>query len=456
MPIKFTHLHVHSHYSLLDGLAKVPDLVAHAKKLGMDSIAITDHGVLYGAVEFYKAARKAGIKPILGVETYVAPHDRFSKEGNERYYHLILLAENNTGWKNIMKLVTKAHLEGFYYRPRVDKDLLRENHEGIIALSACLGGEIGQALLSGRFEDAKTIAHEYEDIFGKGNYFLEIQKHPHLPDSEKIESALVRLSAETGIPLVATQDSHYIHSEEAEYHDVLLAVQTGNQLSDDDRMSMKEDDFSVLSPEAMAEKFSFVPDAIARTAEIAARCNVELELVPPYGKSGYLLPEFPKPDGKTANAYLRELIEERLPKKFPLEKQTPEMRERLEYETLVIEKTGFADYFLIVQDLIHWAKMHGIAVGPGRGSAAGSLVSYVLDITNLNPLTYNLLFERFLNPERISMPDIDIDFSDVRRDEVLAYARQKYGEDRVARIITFGTMAAPWDTPTRSATRSQN
>ncbi len=442
MPIKFTHLHVHSHYSLLDGLAKVPDLVAHAKKLGMDAIAITDHGVLYGAVEFYKAARKAGIKPILGVETYVAPHDRFSKEGNERYYHLILLAENNTGWKNIVKLVTKAHLEGFYYRPRVDKDLLRENHEGIIALSACLGGEIGQALLSERFEDAKKIAHEYEDIFGKGNYFLEIQKHPHLPDSEKIESALVKLSAETGIPLVATQDSHYIHSEEAEYHDVLLAVQTGNQLSDDDRMSMKEDDFSVLSPEAMAEKFSFVPDAIARTNEIAARCNVELELVPPYGKSGYLLPEFPKPDGKTANAYLRELIEERLPKKFPIEKQTSEMRERLEYETLVIEKTGFADYFLIVQDLIHWAKVHGIAVGPGRGSAAGSLVSYVLDITNLNPLTYNLLFERFLNPERISMPDIDIDFSDVRRDEVLAYARQKYGEDRVARIITFGTMAA--------------
>ncbi len=453
---KFTHLHVHSHYSLLDGLAKIPELVARTKKLGMDSIALTDHGVLYGAVEFYKIAKKAGIKPILGVETYVAPRDRFSKEGNERYYHLILLAENNTGWKNIVKLVTKAHLEGFYYRPRIDKDLLRENHEGIIALSACLGGEIGQALLSDRFEEAKKIAAEYESILGKGNYFLEIQKHLHIPDSEKIESALVRLSKETGIPLVATQDSHYIDSTDAEYHDVLLAVQTGNKLSDDDRMSMKEDDFSVLSPEEMAEKFAHIEGAVERTAEIAARCNVELELIPPYGKGSYLLPEFPKPDGKTANAYMRELTMELLPKKFPSfappngtskgkppeDAESKTVLERLEYELGVIEKTGFADYFLIVQDLIHWAKVHGIAVGPGRGSAAGSLVSYVLDITNINPLTYNLLFERFLNPERISMPDIDIDFSDVRRDEVLAYAREKYGEDRVARIITFGTMAA--------------
>ncbi len=439
---KFTHLHVHSHYSLLDGLAKVPDLVARAKEFGMDAIALTDHGVLYGAVEFYKTAKKAGIKPILGVETYVAPRDRFSKEGSERYYHLILLAENNTGWKNIVKLVTKAHLEGFYYRPRIDKDLLREHHEGVIALSACLGGEVDQALLAGRQDEAERVAHEYEEIFGKGNYFLEIQKHPHIEDSEKIEAGLIALSEKTGIPLVATQDSHYIHSDEAEYHDVLLAVQTGNKLSDDDRMSMKMDDFSVLSPEEMFKKFAHVPGAAERTAEIAERCNVEIDLIPPYGHGTYLLPEFPKPDGKSANAYLRELIEERLPKKFPPEKQTPEMRQRLEYETQVIEKTGFADYFLIVQDLIHWAKTHGIAVGPGRGSAAGSLVSYVLDITNLNPLTYNLLFERFLNPERISMPDIDIDFSDVRRDEVLAYAREKYGEDRVARIITFGTMAA--------------
>ena len=431
---KFIHLHVHSHYSLLDGLAKIPDLVKRTKELGMDAIALTDHGVLYGAVEFYKAAKKAGVKPILGVETYVAPRDRFSREGNEHYYHLILLAENNTGWKNIVKLVTKAHLEGFYYRPRVDKDLLREHHDGVIALSACLGGEIGRALVAEKFDEAKRIAAEYESIFGKGNYFLEIQKHPHIPDSEKIESALVKLSEVTGIPLVATQDSHYIHSDDAEYHDVLLAVQTGNQLSDDDRMSMKEDDFSVLSPETMAEKFSFVPGAVARTAEIAARCNVELEL------GTTLLPKFPTPDGKSANAYLRELIEERLPQRFSTE--TPEVRERLEYEVGVIEKTGFADYFLIVQDLIQWAKLHGIAVGPGRGSAAGSIISYILGITEINPLTYNLLFERFLNPERIQMPDIDIDFSDIRRDEVLAYAREKYGEDHVARIITFGTMAA--------------
>jgi DNA polymerase-3 subunit alpha len=444
-PIKFTHLHTHSHYSLLDGLTKVNEMVARAKETGMDSIALTDHGVLYGAVEFYKLARKHGIKPILGVEAYIAPRDRFSKENGERYNHLILLCENETGWKNLIKLVSKAHLEGFYYKPRMDKDLLREYHEGLIALSACLGGEVARALAADRYEEAKHIALEYQEIFGKGNYFLEIQKHPGIPESEKIEPMLVKLSEETGIPFVATQDSHYTHSEDAEYHDVLLAVQTGNQLTDDDRMTMKSDDFSILSPEAMAEKFSHIPggpEAIARTHEIAERCNVELELIPPYGHGTYLLPEFPKPDGKTANVYMRELIEERLSNKYPPEKQTKEMRDRLEYEIGVIEKTGFADYFLIVQDLIHWAKVHGIAVGPGRGSAAGSIVSYVLDITDIDPLAYGLLFERFLNPERISMPDIDIDFADSRREEVLAYARQKYGEDHVARIITFGTMAA--------------
>lgn len=441
---KFTHLHTHSHYSLLDGLSKVPELVAQTRELGMDSLALTDHGVLYGSIEFYKAARKAGIKPILGVETYVAPRDRFSKEANERYYHLILLAENSVGWNNLMKLVSKAHLEGFYYKPRVDRDLLREHHEGLIALSGCLGGEIGQCLLAGKFEEAKARALEYREIFGvnangQPNYFLEIQKHPNVAESEKIESLLVRLSAETGIPLVATQDSHYIHADDAQYHDVLLAVQTGNKLSDDDRMSMKEDDFSLLSPEAMLEKFASIPgghEAVERTAEIAARCNVEIEI----GK--VLLPDFPKPAGKTANGYLRELIEERMPRKIPSEAQTKEVHDRLEYELSVIEKTGFADYFLIVQDLIQWAKAHGIAVGPGRGSAAGSLISYLLDITDIDPLRYNLLFERFLNPERIQMPDIDIDFADTRRDEVLAYAREKYGEDHVARIITFGTMAA--------------
>jgi DNA polymerase-3 subunit alpha len=438
-PIKFTHLHTHSHYSLLDGLTKVNEMVARAKETGMDSIALTDHGVLYGAVEFYKLARKHGIKPILGVEAYIAPRDRFSKENGERYNHLILLCENEVGWKNLIKLVSKAHLEGFYYKPRMDKDLLREYHEGLIALSACLGGEVARALTADRYEEAKHIALEYQEIFGKGNYFLEIQKHPGIPESEKIEPMLVKLSEETGIPFVATQDSHYTHSEDAEYHDVLLAVQTGNKLTDDDRMSMKSDDFSILSPEAMLTKFSSIPggpEAIARTHEIAERCNVELEL------GHTLLPDFPKPAGKTANAYLRELIEERIQKKYPPEKQTKEMRERMEYEIGVIEKTGFADYFLIVQDLIRWAKMHGIAVGPGRGSAAGSIVSYTLDITDIDPLKYGLLFERFLNPERIQMPDIDIDFADTRREEVLAYAREKYGEDHVARIITFGTMAA--------------
>jgi DNA polymerase III subunit alpha len=447
---KFTHLHVHSHYSLLDGLSKIDDLVKYAKELGMDSIALTDHGVLYGAVEFYKSAKKNGVKPILGVETYVAPRDRFSKDSNEKYNHLILLCENATGWKNLIKLVSKAHLEGFYYKPRVDKDLLRECHEGLIALSACLGGEIAQLLLAaaqegeprpgrGKFDEAKKCALDYQELFGAGNYFLEIQKHPHVPESEKLEPLLIKLSEATGIPLVATQDSHYLRSADAEYHDVLLAVQTGNQLSDDDRMTMKEDDFSILSPEAMAEKFAHIQggiEAVERTTEIAARCNFDLEL----GKT--LLPDFPKPEGVTANQYLRELIDKLLPKKFPPEAQTKEVKDRLTYEIGVIEKTGFADYFLIVQDLIAWAKAHGIAVGPGRGSAAGSIVSYVLGITDINPLTYNLLFERFLNPERIQMPDIDIDFSDVRRDEVLAYAREKYGEDHVARIITFGTMAA--------------
>ena len=436
---KFTHLHTHSHYSLLDGLSKIPELIKRTKELGMDSIALTDHGVLYGAVEFYKAAKKHGIKPILGVEAYVAPRDRFSKENNERYYHLILLAENQTGWKNLIKLVSQAHLEGFYYRPRVDKDLLREHHEGLIALSACLGGEIDSYLLAGRYEEAKKCALEYQELFGKGNYFLEVQKHPHVADSEKIEPLIVRLSEETGISLVATQDSHYLRPDDRDYHDVLLAVQTGNKLSDDDRMTMREDDFSLSSIEAMTEKFSSVRGgeaAVERTADIAARCNVELDL------NQTLLPNFPKPDGKTANDYLRELTEERLPKKIPAEQQTKEVRERLEYELSVIEKTGFADYFLIVQDLIQWAKQHGIAVGPGRGSAAGSLVSYALDITDIDPLKYNLLFERFLNPERIQMPDIDIDFADTRRDEVLAYARERYGEEHVARIITFGTMAA--------------
>lgn len=432
---KFAHLHIHSHYSLLDGLTKIDELVNRVKELGMDSVALTDHGVLYGSIEFYKKAKKEGIKPILGVEAYVAPKSRTSKEASEWYYHLILLAENLQGWKNIIKLVTLAHLEGFYYRPRLDKELLRAHHEGIIATSACLGGEIDQALLQGDFAKAKQVALEYEDIFGKGNFFIEIQQHPHIKDSVKIWNDIIKLSRDTGIPLVATQDSHYARPEDADYHDILLAVQTGSRLSDDDRLSLKEDDFSISSPEVMLERFAEIPEAVDNTVKIAERCNVTLEL----GK--ILLPEFPKPPGKDRDEYLRELVEERIPSRYSNEVPA-EIRERIEYELGVIQKTGFADYFLIVQDLVNWAKDHGISVGPGRGSAAGSLVSYVLRITDIDPLKYGLLFERFLNPERIQMPDIDIDFADTRRDEVLAYARERYGADKVAQIITFGTMAA--------------
>jgi DNA polymerase-3 subunit alpha len=434
---KFVHLHTHSHYSLLDGLAKIDDLIKVAKENGMDAMAITDHGVMYGAIEFYKKARAAGIKPILGIEAYVAPKSRTERESSsDRYFHLILLAENNTGWKNLIKLSTISHTEGFYYKPRMDKEILRKYHEGIIALSACLGGEIGSSLLAGNYEGARAVAVEYRDIFGEGNFFLEIQKHPHIPDSEKVEADILRLSKDTGIALVATQDSHYARKEDGEYHDVLLAVQTGNKLSDDDRLSLKVDDFSVASPETMSEKFAFAPAALEETLKIAERCNVTIEL------GHVLLPDFPKPEGVTANEYLRRLVDERIGSRFTAELQTQEVRDRVSYEMGVIEKTGFADYFLIVQDLINWAKTHGIAVGPGRGSAAGSIVSYILGITDLNPLQYGLLFERFLNPDRIQMPDIDIDFADRRRDEVLSYAKQKYGEDHVAQIITFGTMAA--------------
>lgn len=436
MRSRFVHLHTHSHYSLLDGLGKIPELIARAKELGMDALALTDHGNLHGSIEFYELATKAGIKPILGMEAYIAPKSRTDRVPGEKYFHLVLLAENKQGWDNLVKLSSRANLEGYYYKPRVDREILREHHEGIIALSACIGGDVNTALLQGRLEDAEALAYEYQDIFGTGNFFLEIQEHPNLPEAITVRERAITLSKKTGIPLVATADLHYIRSEDAEYHDVLLAVQTGSQVSDTKRMSMMSDDFSMASPDAMANMFADVPEALENTVKIAERCNVQLELGTP------LLPKFKTPNGETANDYLELLVEERMSLRYPGREQDTVVRERLAYELGVIERTGFADYFLIVSDLVNWARTQGISVGPGRGSAAGSLVSYVLGITNVEPLQWDLLFERFLNPERIEMPDIDLDFADTRRDEVLDYARRLYGADHVAQIITFGTMAA--------------
>lgn len=437
--MRFVHLHTHSHYSLLDGLAKIDDLIGRAKELEMKFLALTDHGNLYGAIEFYKKALKAEIKPILGIEAYIAKGSRhekqYSKNDGRNYFHLILLCENNLGWKNLLQLTTKANLEGFYYKPRMDKELLRQHHEGLIALSACPAGEIPQLISNNNLEEAEKTIREYQDIFGKENFFLEIGHHPNIPEVAKISEELKKLSQKTGAPLVATQDIHYIKSEDADYHDILLAIQTGNTIEDEDRLSIKIDDFSMRSQEEMVEFFKDFPEAIENTVKIAERCNINLPL------HQILLPEFSLPENKTsAIEYLKKLAMEKITDRFST--ADAKVMERLDYELGVIEKTGFADYFLIVQDFVNWAKERGIVVGPGRGSAAGSLVSYVLGITDIDPLKYDLLFERFLNPDRISMPDIDLDFTDARRDEVFAYIRQKYGEDRVAQIITFGTMAA--------------
>lgn len=402
----------------------------------MDALAITDHGNLYGAIEFYKKAKKAGIKPILGVEAYMAPNGRHNKRNkiDDRYYHLVLLAENNAGWKNLIQLITKANLEGFYYKPRIDKEILRQYSEGIIGLSACPFGEIGQALINNKFNEGKKIALEYQEIFGKGNFFLEIGHHPGIPDVKKANEEIVKLSKETGIDIVATQDIHYLKSEDAKYHDILLAVQTGNTINDPDRLTLKDDDFSLRSPEQMQEFFEDMPEILENTAKIADRCNVEIQL------NKIHLPKFPLPETENAEIYLEKLIKEKFPYRYP--ELTEEVQKRLEYELEIIKKTGFVDYFLIVQDFVNWAKERGIAVGPGRGSAAGSIISYILGITDLDPLKYGLLFERFLNPDRIQMPDIDLDFTDTRRDEVFGYLQEKYGLNHVAHIITFGTMAA--------------
>ncbi|TSC83160.1 MAG: Uncharacterized protein G01um101419_206 [Parcubacteria group bacterium Gr01-1014_19] len=428
---KFTHLHTHSHYSLLDGLAKIDDLVKRAKELGMDSLALTDHGNLYGAIEFYKAAKAAGIKPIIGVEAYIMPE---KENTSDRYFHMILLCQNETGWKNLLKLITHANLEGFYYKPRINKDFLRKHSEGLIALSACLSGEVGRNILNHQLAEAERAALDYESIFGKGKFFLETGHHPGIKETIKVHHGVVELSKKTGIPLIATHDIHYLHHADAKYHDILLAVQTGNKLDDPDRLSLKDDDFSMRSPEEMAEMFKDTPEAISNTQVVADQCNLEIEL------NKIRLPKFEVPEGETNNSYMRKLVMERLAYRYPNPSQ--EIKDRIEFELSVVEKMGFADYFLIVQDFINWAKDRGIVVGPGRGSAAGSILSYILKITDIDPIKYDLLFERFLNPDRIQMPDIDVDITDRRRDEVFGYLTEKYGADRVAHIITFGTMAA--------------
>ena len=434
--MEFTHLHVHTEYSLLDGSNKIKEYVARVKELGMDSAAITDHGVMYGVVDFYRAAREAGINPILGCEVYVAPGSRFDREvgsGDDRYYHLVLLAENNQGYSNLMKIVSKAFVEGFYYKPRVDLKLLEKYHEGIIALSACLAGEVARYLARGMYEDAKIAALRYQDIFGKGNFFLELQDHG-IPEQQTVNQQLLRMHRETGIDLVATNDVHYTMAEDAEPHDVLLCLQTQKKLNDENRMRYEGGQYYVKSPEEMARLFPYALEALENTHKIALRCHVEIE----FGVTK--LPKYDVPDGLTSWEYLNKLCHEGLEQRYhPV---TDALKKRLDYELSTIKNMGYVDYFLIVWDFIKYARDNDIMVGPGRGSAAGSLVAYTLGITQLDPIRYDLLFERFLNPERVSMPDIDVDFCFERRQEVIDYVRRKYGDDCVVQIVTFGTLAA--------------
>ena len=434
--MNFTHLHVHTEYSLLDGSAKIPELIKRVKELGMDSIAITDHGVMFGVIDFYRAAKAEGIKPIIGCEVYVAPGSRFDKEvsvSDDKYHHLVLLAENETGYFNLIKIVSKGFVDGYYYKPRVDMEVLSQYHEGIIALSACLAGEVPRLLVRGMYESACDVALRYEKIFGKGNYFLELQDHG-ISEQGYVNQQLVRMSRELDIPLVATNDIHYIYAEDAKAHDVLLCIQTQKKVSDENRMRYTGGQYYCKSAEEMAALFSYAPEAVENTHKIAQRCNVEIE----FGVTK--LPKYEVPKGYDSKSYLYYLCEEGLNKRYP--DCDEEKRERLSYELSVIEKMGYVDYFLIVWDFINYAKKNGIAVGPGRGSAAGSIVAYCLEITDIDPIKYNLIFERFLNPERVSMPDIDIDFCYERRGEVIDYVVKKYGTDRVVQIVTFGTMAA--------------
>lgn len=432
----FTHLHVHTEYSLLDGSNKIKELIARVKELGMDSVAITDHGVMYGVIDFYKEAQKQGIHPVIGCEVYVAPGSRFDKSGNmssNRYHHLVLLAENDTGYHNLMKIVSKGFTEGFYYKPRVDKELLKEYHEGIIALSACLAGEIPDALRKGLYQTALNAAQEMSEIFGEDHFYLELQDHG-IPDQKTVNQGLLRLAKDTGLELVATNDIHYTLAEDAQAHDVLLCIQTGKKVADTDRMRYEGGQYYVKSPEEMASLFPYAREAIENTHKIAMRCHVDIEF------GHYKLPEFPVPEGYDSWEYLQKLVWDGFYERYP--QADEKLKERVSYELNTIKTMGFVDYFLIVWDFIHYAKEHDIMVGPGRGSAAGSIVSYCLDITTLDPIRYNLLFERFLNPNRVTMPDIDVDFCFERRQEVIDYVVRKYGKERVVQIVTFGTMAA--------------
>ena len=445
--MSFTHLHVHTEFSLLDGSSKIKEITKRAKELGMDSLAITDHGVMYGAIDFYRAALANGIKPIIGCEVYVAPGSRFDKEANageDRYYHLILLAENNKGYANLCKIVSKGFVDGFYYKPRVDYEVLREFHEGIICLSACLAGEVQRFLARGDYQAGKEAALRYLDIFGKDNYFLELQDHG-IPEQKTVNQQLLRLSDELGVDLVCTNDVHYTYADDVEAHDILLCIQTGKKKSDEDRMRYEGGQYYLKSPEEMADLFKYAPQALENTEKIAKRCNVTFE----FGVTK--IPSFPVPKGYTSWTYLKELCENGLHKRYPVFKgekdencklSREELEDRLNYELNTIKSMGYIEYFLIVWDFIHFAKSSGIAVGPGRGSAAGSIVSYCLEITDIEPMRYNLIFERFLNPERVSMPDIDVDFCIERRQEVIDYVGRKYGKDHVAQIVTFGTLKA--------------
>ena len=440
----FTHLHVHTEYSLLDGSNKIKEYVKRVKELGMNSAAITDHGVMYGVIDFYRACKAEGINPVIGCEVYVAPNSRYDKEltgGEDRYYHLVLLAENNTGYQNLMKIVSKGFTEGYYYRPRVDMEVLREYHEGIIALSACLAGEVQRYISKGLYDEARKMARKYEDCFGKGNFFLELQDHG-LPEQRTVNHQLMRMSEELQIPLVATNDVHYTYEDDVDSHDILLCLQTGKKLADEDRMRYEGGQYYVTSEAEMRELFPYAAQALDNTQRIADRCHVEIE----FGHTK--LPHFEVPEGFTPWTYLNHLCFTGLHERYGEDEDQQAgntgqtLKERLEYELSVIQKMGYVDYFLIVWDFINYAKQNRIAVGPGRGSAAGSIVSYCLHITDIDPIRYSLLFERFLNPERVSMPDIDIDFCFERRQEVIDYVSEKYGAEKVVQIVTFGTLQA--------------